>query len=51
MFIGRTEAEAETPILWPGDAKSQLTEKTLMLGKTEGKRRGPTEHKMVGFNY
>ena len=39
MFIGRTEAEAETPILWPGDAKSQLTEKTLMLGKTEGKRR------------
>ena len=39
MFIGRTEAEAETPILWPGDAKSQLTEKTLMLGKIEGKKR------------
>ena len=24
MFIGRTDAEAETPILWPPDAKSQL---------------------------
>ena len=27
IFIGRTEAEAETPILWPSDAKNQLTEK------------------------
>ena len=39
VFIGRTDVEAETPILWPPDAKSQLTEKTLMLGKTEGRRR------------
>ena len=37
-FIGRTDAEAETPILWPPDAKSWLTEKTLMLGKIEGKK-------------
>ena len=37
--IGRTDAEAETPVLWPPDAKSQLMEKTLMLGKMEGKRR------------
>ena len=37
IFIGRTEAEA--PILWPPDAKSQLTGKDLMLGKIEGKRR------------
>ena len=37
-FIGRTDAETEAPILWPHDAKSQLTlEKTL--GKTEGRRR------------
>ena len=36
VFIGRTDVEAETPILWPPDAK----EKTLMLGKTEGGRRG-----------
>ena len=34
VFIGRTDVEAETPILWPPDAK----EKTLMLGKTEGRR-------------
>ena len=37
MFIGRTDVEAETPILWPPHAKS---EKTLMLGKIEGRRRG-----------
>ena len=36
MFIGRTDAEAETPILWPPDS----LEKTLMLGKIEGRRRG-----------
>ena len=39
VFIGRTDAEAETPILWPADAKSWLTGKTLMLGKIEGSRR------------
>ena len=38
MFIGRTDAEAETPILWPPDAKSFA--KILMLGKSEGGRRG-----------
>ena len=27
LFIGRTDAEAETPILWPPDAKTQLIEK------------------------
>ena len=37
--MGRTDAEAEAPILWPCDVRSQLLEKTLMLGKTEGKRR------------
>ena len=39
VFIGRTDAEAEAPILWKLDAKSWLIEKTLMLGKTEGRRR------------
>ena len=39
IFAGRTDAEAETPILWPPDVKSQLIRKTLMLGKTEGGRR------------
>ena len=38
MFIGRTDVEVETPILWPPDMKNSL-KKTLMLGKIEGKRR------------
>ena len=38
VFIGRTDVEAETPILWPPDAKSSL-EKTLMLGKIESRRK------------
>ena len=38
IFIGRTDAEA--PILWPPDTNSQLIlEKTLILGKIEGKKR------------
>jgi len=37
--IGRTDAEAETPILRPPDAKNWLIWKTLMLGKIEGGRR------------
>ena len=40
IFTGRTDAEAETPVLWPPDAKNWLTENTLMLGKTDGRRRG-----------
>ena len=40
IFIGRTIAEAEVPIFWPLDVKSQLTGKlSLMLGKIESKRR------------
>ena len=39
IFIGRTDDEAETPILWPPDAKTDSLEKTLMLGKIEGGRR------------
>ena len=38
IFIGRTNAEAETPILWPPDAKNWLLRKDLMLGKIEGRR-------------
>ena len=39
IFIGRTDAEAEVPILWPSDARSRVIEKTLMLGKIEGRRK------------
>ena len=35
VFIGRTDAEAETPKLWPSDAKNLL----IMLGKIAGRRR------------
>ena len=38
-IIGRTDAEAETPILWPPDARADSLEKTLMLGRIEGGRR------------
>ena len=42
MFLGRNDAKAETPVLWPLHAKSCLVdslEKTLMLGGTGGRRR------------
>ena len=39
MFIGRTDAEAETPILWPLMQRTDSLEKTLILGKVEGRRR------------
>ena len=39
MFIGRTDAKAEAPVLWPPHAKSRPLEKTLMLGGIGGRRR------------
>ena len=39
VFTGRTDAEAEAPILWPPDMKTDSLEKILMLGKIEGRRR------------
>ena len=39
VFTGRTDIENETPILWPPDVKNDSLEKTLMLGKIEGRRR------------
>ena len=39
MFIGRTDAEAETPILDHLMQRTDSFEKTLMLGKIEGRRR------------
>ena len=39
MFIGRSDAEAETPVLWPPDAKTDSLEKTLLLRKIEGRKR------------
>ena len=39
VFIGRTDVEAETPILWHLMRRADSLEKTLMLGKIEGRRR------------
>ena len=39
IFIGRTDAEAEAPVFVPPDAKSDFSEKTLMLRRIEGRRR------------
>ena len=50
VFIGRTDVEAETPVFWPPDQRSDSFEKTLMLGKIEGKRSG-TEDEMVGWHH
>ena len=38
-FLGRNDAEAETPILWPPHAKVDSLEKTLMLGGIGGRRK------------
>ena len=48
LFIGRTDAEAETLILWPPDVKNWLIQKTLMLGKIED---WMTEDQMVGWHH
>ena len=48
IFIRRTDAEAEAPIVWPPDSKSRLMEKTLMLGKIEGRRRGQQRRRWLG---
>ena len=45
IFIGRTDAEAEAPILWSSDAKNWVTGKTLMLGKIEDRRRRGQQRK------
>ena len=49
IFIGRTDAEAETPILWPPDAKNWLIGKDPDAGKDWGQEeKGTTEDEMVG---
>ena len=50
VFIGRTDAEAETPILWPPDAKNWLIEKDPDAGKDwRQEEKGMTEDEMVGW--
>ena len=50
IFIGRPDAEAETPILWPPDVKSRLIGKDPDAGKDWGQEeKGTTEDEMVGW--
>ena len=52
MFIGRTDVEVETPILWPPDAKSWLIWKDLGAGKDWGQEeKGMTEDEMAGWHH
>ena len=58
VFFGRTDAKAETPVLWPPHAKSCLMrrvdslEKTLMLGGIGGQEeKGTTEDEMAGWHH
>ena len=52
IFIGRTDAEAEAPILWPPDAKSWLIGKAPDAGKDwRQEEKGMTEDEMVAWHH
>jgi len=52
VFIGRTDVEAETPILWPPDAKSWLIGKDPDAGKEwRQEEKGTTEDELVGWHH
>ena len=52
LFIGRTDVEVETPILWPPNAKSWLIWKDPAAGKDWGQEeKGTTEDEMVGWHH
>ena len=51
IFIGRTGAEAEAPILWPPDVKSWLTGKDPDPRKDWGQEKQVTEDKMIGWHH
>ena len=51
IVTGRTDGEAEVPILWPPDAKSQFIGKDSDAGKDWGKEKGVTQDEMVGRHH
>ena len=51
IFIGRTDVEAETPILWPPNGKSWLIWKDPDAGKDCGQEKGMTEEEMIGWHH
>ena len=48
IFIGRTDVESETPILWPPDAKNWLIRKDLDVGKEGRRRKGRQRMRWLG---
>ena len=51
ILIGKTDAEAEAPILWPPDAKSQLIKKDPDAGNDWRQEKGMTENEMGGWQH
>ena len=51
IFIGKTDAEAEAPILWPPDGKSWLIGKDPGAGKDWRQEKGMTEDEMAGWHH
>ena len=51
VFIGRTDAEAETPVVWPPHAKSGLIGKDPDAGRDWGQEKGETEDEMAGWHH
>ena len=51
IFIGRTDAEAETPILWPPNSKNWLIGKDPDAGKDWRQEKGTTGDEMVGWHH
>ena len=52
IFIGKTDAEAEAPILWPPDAKSRLIREDTTAGKDwRQKEKGTSEDEMIGWHH
>ena len=52
VFIGRTDAEAENPILWPTQAKSSLSEKVPVAQRDwEQEEKGTTEDEIAGWHH
>ena len=51
IYIGRTDAEAETPILWPPDMKNWLIGRDPDAGEDWRREKGMTEDKMVGWHH
>ena len=51
VFIEMTDAEAETPVLWPPHAKSRLIGKDPDAGKDWQEEKGTTEDEMAGWHH